>query len=122
MSGIAKYKKMIIILVAVLVILWIIGQEWFYEPVVAFLLAGVLPGTSLILPAWIMLLIAIAAVIALVRWLAKPAAKPNVSKKIAATRYHKPAKSTATGTKKRTAKKSPAKRSTTRRRYVRQAS
>jgi uncharacterized membrane protein len=121
MSGIAKYKKMIIILVAILVILWVMSQEWFYEPIVAFLLAGVLPGTSLILPAWIMLLIAIAAVIALVRWLAKPAVKPNVSKKVAATHYHKPAKST--GTKKRTAKKSPAKRSsTTRRRYVRQTS
>ncbi|HEX4662424.1 MAG TPA: hypothetical protein VH144_02315 [Candidatus Saccharimonadales bacterium] len=117
MSGIQKYKKTIIVAVCLLAVLWVMTQAWFYEPVVAFLLAGVLPGTSIILPAWIMLLCAIAAVIVLVRWLAQPVAKPDVRKTVAATRYHKPAKSTVTGTK-RSGKKAPAKR-TTRRRYAR---
>lgn len=108
MSGILKYKKAIVISTIVLAVLFVLTQSWFYETLFAFLLAGVLPGTSIILPTWIMLIIIVASALILVRWLVKPAQQPTLSKSVSTTRYHKPAKATTTGAKR--GKKATAKR------------
>lgn len=113
MSGILKYKKAIIIGVIILAVLWVLSQSWFYEILFGFLLAGVLPGTSIILPTWIMLILIVAAALILVRWLVKPTHQPALSKSVTTTRYHKPVKTTVTGAKR--SKKAVAKKRQVRR-------
>ena len=113
-----KYKKIIIGVIASLAIVWILSQGWFYESLFGFLLAGLLPGTPIVLPAWIMLLFAIAVGYIFISWLVRSPAKPNVANKVQSNRYHKPvAAKSRSVTKKKTAakKRSPA----TRRRYAR---